>query len=115
MGAIEITLSNRTREKAENLKKLYSDLEVVNWGQNTDFDIIKDIHKFMGIGHLIDIKSRVTVKGTQTKPQKRWQTTHRQTYEVLKQILPYMKEKNKRKKVINAQLIVNYKLSGIKY
>ena len=67
---------------------------------NTDFDIIKDIHKFMGIGHLIDIKPRVTVKGTQTKPQKRWQTTHRQTYEVLKQILPYMKEKNKRKKAM---------------
>tara|TARA_R100001086_G_C11789415_1_gene245788 strand:+ start:557 stop:958 length:402 start_codon:yes stop_codon:yes gene_type:complete len=72
---------------------------------NTDFDIIKDIHKFMGIGHIIDIKPRITEKGTVTKPQKRWQTTHRQTYGVLKQILPYMKEKNKRKKAIE---VINF-------
>jgi len=36
----KITLSNRTKEKAEDLKKFYSDLEIVEWGQNTDFDMI---------------------------------------------------------------------------
>jgi shikimate dehydrogenase len=36
MGASEIFLSNRTREKAENLK----DLKIVNWGETTNFDII---------------------------------------------------------------------------
>ena len=40
LGAAKITLSNRTKEKAENLKKIYSDLEIIVWGQNTDFDMI---------------------------------------------------------------------------
>tara|TARA_R110000824_G_C14902381_1_gene645607 strand:+ start:113 stop:547 length:435 start_codon:yes stop_codon:yes gene_type:complete len=67
---------------------------------NTDFEIVEDIHKFMGIGHIIDIKPRVTAKGTTTKTQKRWQTTHRQTYKALKKLLPYMREKNKRSKAM---------------
>ena len=40
LGAAKITLSNRTKEKAENLKKIHSDLEIVPWGQNIDFDMI---------------------------------------------------------------------------
>ena len=40
MGASKIIISNRTKEKAENLKKIYSDIEIVNWGTLTDFDII---------------------------------------------------------------------------
>jgi len=40
LGASKITLSNRTKEKAQDLKKIYPDLEIVNWGQNTDFDMI---------------------------------------------------------------------------
>ena len=35
------------------------------------------------------------MNGEMGKPQKRWQTTHRQTCKVLKKILPYMREKNK--------------------
>ena len=67
---------------------------------NTDFDIIKDIHKFMKIGHVIDIKPRLKMNGEMGKPQKRWQTTHRQTLAALKKILPYMREKNKIEKAI---------------
>tara|TARA_B100002051_G_C16657593_1_gene597362 strand:+ start:124 stop:921 length:798 start_codon:yes stop_codon:yes gene_type:complete len=40
MGSSEISISNRTKEKAENLKKIYSDLKVINWGDNTNFDMI---------------------------------------------------------------------------
>ena len=40
MGSSEIAISNRTREKAENLKKIYSDLNIINWGDTTDFDMI---------------------------------------------------------------------------
>jgi len=40
LGASKITLSNRTKEKAENLKKIFSGLEIINWGQKTDFDMI---------------------------------------------------------------------------
>ena len=40
LGAAKITLSNRTKEKAENLKKIYPDLEIINWGEIPDFNMI---------------------------------------------------------------------------
>ena len=40
LGVSKISLSNRTKEKAEDLKKIYQDLEVISWGQCVDFDII---------------------------------------------------------------------------
>jgi len=40
MKASKIILSNRTKEKAENLKKLFKDLEIVDWGETIDFDMI---------------------------------------------------------------------------
>jgi len=40
MKASKISLSNRTKAKAENLKKLFKDLEIVDWGKTIDFDII---------------------------------------------------------------------------
>jgi intein-encoded DNA endonuclease-like protein len=61
---------------------------------NTDFGIIKDIHKYFKIGHLINIKPRK--KGY--KKQLRWQLTHRQAEKVIKKLLPHMREKNKIKK-----------------
>jgi|TARA_B100001964_G_scaffold89517_1_gene100578 shikimate dehydrogenase len=36
----KITLSNRTKEKAEDLKKIYSDLEIIDWGEISDFNMI---------------------------------------------------------------------------
>ncbi len=40
MKASKITLSNRTKEKAEHLKNLFKDIEIVNWGDTIDFDMI---------------------------------------------------------------------------
>ena len=40
MGASKIILSNRTRAKAENLKKIIPDLEIINWGQAPEFNMI---------------------------------------------------------------------------
>jgi len=40
LEASKIILSNRTKEKAENLRTIYSDLEIIEWGKNTDFDMI---------------------------------------------------------------------------
>ena len=40
LSAAEIVLSNRTREKAENIKKLYPDLKIIDWGEISSFDII---------------------------------------------------------------------------
>ena len=40
LGAGKIILSNRTKEKAVNIKKIYSDLEIIDWGQIPDFNVI---------------------------------------------------------------------------
>ncbi len=40
MGILEITLSNRTKAKAEDLKKNFSFLKVINWGETTKSDLI---------------------------------------------------------------------------
>jgi len=40
MKASKIKISNRTKEKAENLKKLFKDIEVIKWGEISDFDMI---------------------------------------------------------------------------
>ena len=40
MGVSRIILSNRTKKKAEDLKKIYRDIEIVDWGKIADFNII---------------------------------------------------------------------------
>ena len=40
MGVSKIILSNRTKKKAEDLKKIYQDIEIVDWGKIADFNII---------------------------------------------------------------------------
>jgi len=40
MKAFKIAISNRTKEKAENLKNLFKDLAIVDWGNSYDFDMI---------------------------------------------------------------------------
>tara|TARA_B100001063_G_C16673636_1_gene507796 strand:+ start:108 stop:902 length:795 start_codon:yes stop_codon:yes gene_type:complete len=40
MGALEIIVSNRTKEKAENLKKQFKNLKVLDWGNIPDFDVV---------------------------------------------------------------------------
>ena len=40
LGAAVIMLSNRTKERAEKLKKLFPQLELVKWGEIKDFDVI---------------------------------------------------------------------------
>jgi len=40
MNVSKITLSNRTKEKAENIKNLFKDVEIVDWGEIVNFDMI---------------------------------------------------------------------------
>ncbi len=40
MHVQEITISNRTREKAENLRVLFKDLKILEWGNLTDFHMV---------------------------------------------------------------------------
>jgi len=40
MRVSEIIISNRTREKAEDLKNKYNDLKIIDWGKLSNFDVI---------------------------------------------------------------------------
>ena len=40
MGVSEITISNRTKQKAENLKVLFQELNILEWGNLTSFDVV---------------------------------------------------------------------------
>ena len=40
LKAQQIIVSNRTKEKAEKLKNLFKDIEIINWGKVPDFDLI---------------------------------------------------------------------------
>jgi len=40
LNVSKIFLSNRTKSKAENLKKIEPNLEIIDWGHITDFDMI---------------------------------------------------------------------------
>ena len=40
MRAFEIMVSNRTKEKAENLKNLFGEIKIINWGEVPNFDMI---------------------------------------------------------------------------
>ena len=40
LGASKVAISNRTKKKAEDTKKIFSELLVVDWGEITEFDMI---------------------------------------------------------------------------
>ena len=40
LGVSKISLSNRTKEKAEYLKNIYQHINIIDWGKTTDFDMI---------------------------------------------------------------------------
>jgi shikimate dehydrogenase len=40
MKPLKIMISNRTKEKAENIKKLFKNIEIIEWGKISNFDMI---------------------------------------------------------------------------
>ena len=40
MGAAKIIISNRTKNKAEDLKKFFGELEIIDWGETPNFDMV---------------------------------------------------------------------------
>ena len=40
MDVLEISISNRTKQKAENLKILFKNLNIIEWGKLSEFDVV---------------------------------------------------------------------------
>ncbi len=40
MDVLEISISNRTKQRAENLKILFKNLKILEWGNMSDFDVV---------------------------------------------------------------------------
>ena len=40
MGSSEIMISNRTERKAEEIKNIFNNIKLVNWGELPDFDVV---------------------------------------------------------------------------
>ncbi len=40
MGAAKLIISNRTKSKAENLKNIFNELEIIEWGETPNFDMV---------------------------------------------------------------------------
>ena len=40
MGVAGITITNRTKQNAENLKKFFKNLKIIDWGEIPQFDVI---------------------------------------------------------------------------
>ncbi len=93
-GYIEYT----RRPKKNGLGKVYNTICIRIEVCNTDHDIIRWLRDTFKQGYLVKIKPRKTKAGNLSRPVLRWQLTHNKVYEVLKQIFPYMKEKNKKEK-----------------
>ena len=55
MGVAKIILSNRTKQKAEDLKKIYPNIEIVSWGDSVQSDIIINATS-LGLKNHDDIK-----------------------------------------------------------
>ena len=63
MGASKIILSNRTKKKAEDLKKSFSYLEIIDWGKTPEFDMIVNATS-LGLKKNDEIKLNYTDIGT---------------------------------------------------
>ncbi len=55
MKTSEIVVSNRTKKKAEDLKNIFKDLKIVNWGEFLNFDMIINATS-LGLDHNDEIK-----------------------------------------------------------
>ncbi len=58
-----IVLSNRTKKKAENLKKLFKEIKIINWGETPDFDMVINATS-IGLNNEDDIKIDYSFTGS---------------------------------------------------
>ena len=93
------------------MKRRYSCTTIRAEISNTDFSLVNDCYKFFKTGCIIKIPSRITAIGNKSKPQRRWQLSHRQVEEVMKKLLPYLRNKDKIKK---GKWVLKHYKKGIK-
>ena len=63
MGSSKIILSNRTKKKAEDFKKIYSNIEIIDWGKTPDFNVIINATS-LGLKNEDEIKLDYAAMGT---------------------------------------------------
>ena len=62
MGCKKIFLSNRTIEKAENIKKKFNEIEILKWGEIPNFDIVINATSVGLKGDSLDLEFNVKDK-----------------------------------------------------
>jgi len=62
MGCKKIFLSNRTIQKAENIKKKFDEVEILKWGEIPDFDIVVNATSVGLKGDSLDLEFNVKDK-----------------------------------------------------
>ena len=62
MKVSKIIISNRTKKKAEDLKKIYSNIEIIDWGKTPDFNVIINATS-LGLKNEDEIKLDYTAMG----------------------------------------------------
>ena len=89
------------RPKKNQRGKIYDSHNIKIEVTNTDFDIVQGMKDFFKDGYIYNCKIRKTANGNDTKPISRYIVQYWQAYKVLKRILPFMQEKNKRAKALD--------------
>lgn len=93
------------RAKKNSIGKIYDCYEPKIEVTNTDILLIEQMIKTFQVGYIYLDKPRKTEKGTECKQIARWIVTYQNAYHVLKIMLPYLREVNKKK---GAEEIINY-------
>ena len=88
------------RPKKNQRGKIYDSHFIRIEVTNTDFDIIQGMKNFFKDGYIYNDKTRKTTNGNTCKPISRYVVQYWQAYKVLKKIVPFMQEKNKRAKAL---------------
>ncbi len=88
------------RPKKNQRGKIYDSHTVKIEVTNTDFNIIQGMKDFFKDGYIYNCKIRKTANGNDTKPISRYIVQYWTAYRILKKIIPFMQEKNKRAKAL---------------
>jgi len=95
----------KTRAKKNGRGKIYPCKAIRIEVCNTDFKPVEDLKSTFNRGFLSYPKRRIKKNGTLGKQQIKWTVSHKNCYEVVKLILPFLKTESR---INSAKQIINY-------